>query len=323
MNLGAGAASQFKADLRDLDRGPWLDELKRVSDRFGHFTPLSDRHSAIYINGSDKLIVSFETIQSMRQHNPDEEPRTWRQVRDAGWSSLTLMSDGETWFRDPGVYGYFDKLIDADFFDDFETILFTGTHSCGYAAAAYSVAAPGSRVLALRPQATLSPDKAGWDDRFMRMRRTSFTDRYGYAPDMIDGAMAGWIVFDPSEPLDAMHATLFDHLPHVTLLQAPRIGERVDREFDVMGILDPLIEAAMDGSLDREYFAKLYRARRTHLRYLRNTLQELEDNDRLPLAAMLCRHVLADRNRPFFQRKLQAYRDRGIGSDRTDVAQPA
>ena len=40
----------------------------------------------------------------------------------------------------------------------------------------------------MQPQATLDPRVAEWDDRFLHMRRTDFTDRYGYAPDMLDAA---------------------------------------------------------------------------------------------------------------------------------------
>ncbi|MEJ6745505.1 MAG: hypothetical protein QNK98_01850 [Yoonia sp.] len=52
-------------------------------------------------------------------------------------------------------------MIDDGFFEDFYNVLFYGTHGGTYAAAAYSVAAPGCTVLALRPQATLDPRIAG------------------------------------------------------------------------------------------------------------------------------------------------------------------
>ena len=55
----------------------------------------------------------------------------------------TKFTKGDTWFRDNRVYGYFDRLIADGFFEDFDTVIFYGAGSCGYAAAAFSVAAPG------------------------------------------------------------------------------------------------------------------------------------------------------------------------------------
>ena len=40
------------------------------------------------------------------------------------------------------VYGFFDQILDDGFFDEFDTIIFYGAGPCGYAATAYSVAAP-------------------------------------------------------------------------------------------------------------------------------------------------------------------------------------
>ena len=108
-----------------------------------------------------------------------------------GWSHLCLIAEGDTWFRDPAVYAYFDRLVDDAFFEDFDHVLFYGAGMAGYAACAYSVAAPGAQVLALNPRATLDPAAGRWDDRDRAARRLDFTSRYGYAPDMLEGAAQG------------------------------------------------------------------------------------------------------------------------------------
>jgi hypothetical protein len=105
-----------------------------------------------------------------------------------GWSHLSIILDGDTWFHDPKVYAYFNRLDDDGFFDDFDHVVFYGAGPCKYAAAAFSVAAPGATVDAIQPQTTLDPRITDWDDRYMKMRRTDFTSRYGYAPDMLDAA---------------------------------------------------------------------------------------------------------------------------------------
>ena len=66
-------------------------------------------------------------------------------VREHRWSHMALISDSDTWFRDPAVYGWFDRLVDEGFFDEFDRVLFYGAGPCGYAAAAFSVSAPGAQ----------------------------------------------------------------------------------------------------------------------------------------------------------------------------------
>ena len=39
------------------------------------------------------------------------------------------------------------------------------------------------------------------------------TSRYGYAPDMLDAAHRGWVLYDPRERLDAMHSALLESSP--------------------------------------------------------------------------------------------------------------
>ncbi|MEO0863824.1 MAG: phosphoadenosine phosphosulfate reductase, partial [Pseudomonadota bacterium] len=155
----------FDPDLADLPKGGWLTRLAGVAEAHGFFKPLGKRHFAAHVSGSDTLIVTFETIQGMRALSDNAEPLGWSMVREHGWSHLCVASDGDTWFRDSHIYGLFDTLIDDGFFDDYEQILFYGAGPCGYAAAAYSVAAPGARVVAIQPQATLDPRVTEWDDR--------------------------------------------------------------------------------------------------------------------------------------------------------------
>ena len=50
----------------------------------------------------------------------------WEFVRRHGWSHLCLISDGDTWFRDRKIWGYFDRLIDDGFFEDFDQVIFYG-----------------------------------------------------------------------------------------------------------------------------------------------------------------------------------------------------
>jgi len=306
-------APNLDAQLTGLGKGDWLERLAATTDDNGHFQPLGARHLAAFIDHGGTLLVSFETIAGIRALSDRDEPMGWEFVRREGWSHLALIGDGETWFRDRHVYAYFDRLTDDGFFEDFDRVIFHGAGPCGYAACAYSVAAPGATVLAVQPQATLDPRMTEWDERFAEMRRTSFTDRYGYAPDMLDAADHGFVLYDPAEELDAMHATLFTRR-NVTKLRMRHMGGALQGDLIEMEVLHPLLVAAADGALDEELFAELYRARRDYPPYLRRLLAHLDARERDRLAWLLCRNVTARMKAPRFARRMQALEDR-FGED--------
>lgn len=280
----------------------WLAALEELADEAGYFQPLSAKHNAAFIDAGKTLLVTFETLQSIQNMNNKAHPIGFEMVREQDWSLLSFLSDGQTWFRDPSIYRYFDRLIDDGFFEDFDRVIFYGAGPCGYAACAYSVAAPGAQVLALSPQATLDPRVAEWDDRFRRMRRTSFTDRYGYAPDMLDAAEQATIIYDPREELDAMHAALFTR-PNVDKLRMSYYGAALDTEMMRLEILYPLINALGTGAPMPDTFHTLHRKRRSDRKYLRILLGEAEDATRWDLAKAICDHAANELNAPRFKRR--------------------
>lgn len=154
-------------------------------------------------------MVTFETVATLRAISPNSHLFGWELFKENGWLHLSIISDGDTCFRDPNVYAYFDRLVDDEFFNDFDQVVFYGAGPRGYAAAAFSVAAPGATVVAIQPQATLDPRVTEWDDRHLKIRRTDFTSLYGYAPDMLDAAEQAYVIYDPYKRLDAAHAAMF------------------------------------------------------------------------------------------------------------------
>ncbi|MEM8654478.1 MAG: phosphoadenosine phosphosulfate reductase [Pseudomonadota bacterium] len=294
----------FEPNLADLPRGKWLNHLSEISEKHGFFQSLGRKHFAAFIERGDTLVVTFESIQGMRALTPEAEPLGWTLVRDNDWSHLCIASDGDTWFRDAHVIGLFDKMSDDGFFDSYDTILFYGAGPCGYAAAAFSVAAPGARVLMIQPQATLDARIAGWDTRFADMRRTDFTARYGYAPDMLDACDRAFVLYDPRETQDAMHAALFAR-PAVTRFQLRHMGDTIQSDLMAMNVLIDLMEEAAEGTLDTLQFAKIYRARRAYPAYLRRVMAALDRDKRTELSYKLARNVVARMKKaPRFQRRL-------------------
>lgn len=309
------AAPTMDMPLPDVGKAEWLEAVKHISEEEGSFTQLSRQHSASFIERNGTLLVSFESIQGIQALSEMAQPLGWEMVRHQIWSHLCIISDGDTWFRDPAVYDHFDKLADEGFFDRFDNVVFYGAGPCAYAAAAFSVAAPFSTVIAIQPQATLDPRITEWDDRFADMRHLDFTSRYGYAPDMLDAAERVFVIYDPRESLDAMHAALFTR-SNVTKLRMRFMGNTLQTDLIEMGQLHTLFNAAARGRMDTKLFARLYRNRREYRPYLRNLLSVLEAGKRDHLALTLCRYTTKRMRSERFERKLAELTDRlGSGND--------
>ncbi|MCH9825863.1 MAG: phosphoadenosine phosphosulfate reductase [Alphaproteobacteria bacterium] len=303
-------AKTLEVSLAEMSKRDWLTALAELSEENGHFQPLGKKHFSSYIAGSETLLVTFESYDGIQRISPNAHPLGWEVAKVLGWSSLSVMSDGQSWFRDREVYAYFDDLINDGFFEEFDNVVFYGAGPCGYAAAAYSIAAPGARVLALQPQATLDPRVAEWDERFIRQRRLDFTSRYGYAPDMIDAAQEAFVIYDPEELEDAMHAALFTR-PNVHKLRLRHAGGALQFSLRNMKILSRLIALGGTGRLTPEIFAKLARARREDRQYLRNLLRHLDDKGRTKLAHALCNNVTTRMDGvPAFERRLKGLETR-------------
>lgn len=291
-------------DHRSSADADWFARMEEIGDEAGYFQRLGSRHSALFVDEAPILLVTFETVQSIRQTQPGQLPMGYQIAKGRGWSHLCLIADGDTWYRDKAVYAYFDRLVDDAFFEDFDQVVFYGAGMAGYAAAAYSVAAPGATVIAVQPQATLDPRVTGWDPRWPEMRRTSFTDRYGYAPEMTEGAGQVYVIYDPEQVLDSMHAALFTK-SFVTLLPCRLLGRDIGAALDEMHILQSMLAAACTGAFDAHMFSIFYRARRNHRPYLRGLLTHLDRDGRAFLAALLCRNVVGRMEAPKMKARLE------------------
>lgn len=306
-------AAAFTFDLDALDRDPWMAKVEDIAEDHGMAEPIGPDYISLLIDGDSTLLVSFESAASARRRNDESAPLGWQFVQSHGWSSLTLLSEhDQDWFRHPAIFGYFDRLIDDGFFDGYDTVLFYGAGAAGYAAAAFSVAAPDSKVLAIQPQATLDPALSRWDHRYPETRRSDFTSRFGYGPMMVETADQVWVIHDPSVIEDAMHASLYNG-DNTTHLSCPYIGPDAHRSLMKMDVLPDLIEQAMQGALDRLSYAKLWRARQTYMPYLRTVFHRLDaTGDHPRLQARLCRQVAQGGDRPLFADKLTDLQAQGV-----------
>ena len=270
----------------------WLARLDEIGDEVGAFTPLGANHAAFFLDGNDTLIVSFESVESIRQDFPSQRPRAVEIALQHGWSCLVVLARVQHFYRDCEVLDFFDAQIDASFFDSFRRVLFFGTGPNGYAACTFSLAAPGATVLAISPQATLDPEIAPWEPRFRTQRRLDFRSRFGFAPAMLDGARNAFIIYDPSEALDSMHATLFRR-PCVNMLKTPALGCETAAALDRMGLVNTLIEAAIRGRLTAPRFADMLRHRREDEIYLMGLVRRAARGNHPLLTKIAAQHALA------------------------------
>lgn len=308
------ASNSIDNSLAGLETTEWKDGLIAQAEANGLYEPLGKRHFATFIDENNTLLVTFETVQGIRALSENAQPFGFDMVKAQGWSHLCIISDGDTWFRDSQVYGFFDHLIDDGFFEEFDKVVFYGAGPCGYAAATYSVAAPGATVVAVQPQATLDVRMTEWDDRFTHMRRTSFTNRFGYAPDMLDAADQGFVIYDPRQEQDAMHAALFTR-PNISRLRMPGMGDALQTRLVEMNILYRILSLAGTGKLTEQAFYQMYRARRDNVSYLRGLRARLDGDERPYLNMLVCRNVTARMHAPQFRRRLVALEKQAEAGD--------
>lgn len=294
----------FSEALAGLRGQAWIDALKEVGDALGYFEPIGPNHFAAFIDQSPTLIVSFDSHQNICRRSEQAAPAGWAAAKANGWSHLSVISNGDTWFRDPAVYGFFDRLVDDGFFEDFDRVVFYGAGMGGYAATAFCVTSPGSTVLALQPQASLAADKAAWDTRFPRMRRTDFSSRYGYGPDMTEGAKEVFILHDPLEAFDAMHASLFD-APYVHHHRVRLMVRDIEAELRLMDCIEPMLKQAATGRLSLPEIARILRVRRDTPRYVRRLMNRLQDDENTYREAMVCRNFVRRGAGPRFRKRLK------------------
>jgi hypothetical protein len=283
-------------------RDSWLETIDAIGEEAGFFQTVGPRHWAFFADESPTLLVSFETIDSARSR-PGQMPFLQPLAEKHDWSHLCLIADGPTFWRDKAVWAFFDRMVDDAFFEDFDRVLFYGAGMGGYAAAAYAVAAPGANVLLAAPRATMDPAVTGWDIRDRAARRFDFRSRYGYAPDMIEGAAKVFLAFDPQERADAMHAALFRG-PHVTPLAMPRIGPSIEAGLQRLGLFDTTLQMATLGTLNAASFARGWRKRRDDAAYLKTLLAQAGQSGHPAREKAICRNVATRLKLPRFVKRL-------------------
>lgn len=277
----------------------WARIARRLVGPDGFLTA-NDHHSFTFIPRGRTLCVTFDNLDIAMNKREDRRPWGFSFIERQGWSMLGVMAAGWTWYRDPWVTAEFDRLRDEGFFAGFERVIFYGASMGGYGALAFSAAAPGANVVVFSPQTTLDKSLVPWETRYRVAWGHDYSDHYGDAARTVGAAARVSIFYDPYSRLDAQHV---DRLrgDNIHRFRAPFLGHRLGSLLNQMGVLQPLVLGAMDGTLTEAAFREAIRARHGFRRYRRELVLRLVDTGHVTMAERLCRKFLAEGPDRFFR----------------------
>jgi hypothetical protein len=271
--------------------GDWDDIAVGLAGKDGWFRAGTANHSFLYIpRSTDTLVVTFDNLDIAMTKREDRRPWGYSFIKAQGWSMLGVLSCGWTWYREAWVSEQFDQLKADGFFKQFKHVVFYGASMGGYAACAFSSAAPGCDVIAISPQSTLDKLIVPWESRYKVAWDRDFSGPYGDAAKASKGARQVYILYDPYEPLDAGHAARFTN-KNVQYLRAPLLGHRLGSSLNQMGILSPIILGALNGTLTSLEYYQLLRARKDSPRYQRELFKRAVSAGHKDLAKSLGTYV--------------------------------
>jgi hypothetical protein len=271
----------------------WERIARELAGQTGFYRPGPAGHSFLYVPRSkDTLVVTFDNLDIAMNKREDRRPWGFSLIESQNWSMLGVLAGGWTWYRDTWVSTQFDELRDSGFFDQFDRVVFYGASMGGYAACAFSPAAPGCDVVAISPQSTVDKSVVPWETRYKVVWDRDFSGPYGDAAVVSETARTVYILYDPYEPLDAAHAARFvcDNVQH---LRAPLLGHRLGSSLNQMGILARIILASLSGTLTSPDFYRLLRKRKDFPRYQRELFNRTLRSGHPRLAMKLGNYILA------------------------------
>jgi hypothetical protein len=268
----------------------WAKIATELAGKDGFYRAGGD-HAMLFIKRSDTLVVTFDNLDLAMEKRDDKRPWGFAFIEKQGWSMLGVTAAGWTWFRDPWVYDQFDDLRKKRFFKRFKRVVFYGASMGGYGACAFAAACPGADVVAISPQSTLDKTLVPFETRYKTAWDRDFTGKYGDAAKVSSKAGRVTLLFDPYEPLDAGHVARFT-AKNVVKLRAPLLGHRLGSSLQQMGILSPIVLAALNGTLTEGEFYQHLRARKQFGRYQKELFRRALDKGHPDLARRMGRWVL-------------------------------
>ena len=240
-----------------------FEELRGIAERTGGFFQETQHHVLAHLPGRDRLVVGFDNLASVN----DLPRRVFGQplIRGQGWGALGILVKRKDWFRDAALFDALERIAADGLFRSYPEVSFYGASMGGFAALTFCRLSPGATVLAFAPQSTLAPDLAPFENRYRFVRRfTDWSGPYRDAAEGVSTARTVQIVYDPTIPQDAAHASRIAG-PNVQLLPCAHLTHKVPPALRRMNLLKEVTLAGLHGSLDRDSFARMMRGRRNSI----------------------------------------------------------
>jgi hypothetical protein len=227
----------------------WLERLSRLGAENGVFDRIGPRHAGLFLApGRKRLLVTFDRSDAPWARRTDGLPAGVEVGHEGAWSVLSVISHGETWFRGSELARFFEALQTSGLWSRYPSVLFFGIGAdCGFAAAVYSRFAPGARVLAAAPVATLDPTEAPFERRFRAARRLEFRGPLGHGARALEAAGPSVVLYDPVDMAEAAQAALYAS-PNVLRVGLPFAGRDFDAILREGGGLAPLLDLLAEGA---------------------------------------------------------------------------
>lgn len=301
----------------------WHENFQEITSERGFFEELSPEHKALFVEQGKILVVTFENLDDARQDSSNRLPWGMDYLTSHGWSAMGIMAHGYTWYRDPAVSAFFDRLHEENFFARFDRVVFYGVSMGGYAATAYAAAAPGADVIAVNPQATLSRKVTlGWENRFKPAWSRDFESRYGYGPDGVRYARKVRLFYDPTIPVDSIHATLYRG-DNIEKIRCRHMGHGMLTTWRHIGVLSKIITGCIEGTIsEQEIYAHLTARKRSPF-YQKRMLTYLLRRKRPYWVSQYCNAVLEackPQKRPHFRNAMLEANEKLEAMEKQDSA---
>jgi len=247
---------------------PWFVELYPGGEGTGFLHKMA-RHSAIFHQRDpSRLIVSLDNIANANDLSFAREPWGWKFFRDEGWSHLGIIARTKAWYRDSEIISYLENKAHEGFFEGFDQVVFAGASMGGFGALAFSALAPGSTVIAFNPQTTLDEELVPWETRYRFGRVQDWSLPFSDAAETIRAAGQVYVFYDPFFDLDRQHAVRLQG-PNTLLLKTWFSNHFAAPMLRKSGILKPVMQEAMAGTLKADEYYDALRVRRNLPMYMR------------------------------------------------------
>lgn len=227
----------------------WLHRLSGIGAEHGLFDRIGPRHAGLFVDkASDTLLIAFDRSDRAWAGRPDGVPLGFEMVRAGAWSLLSVVADGETWFRGAELERFFGALQSSRFLARYRAVVFVGIGAdCGFAASVFTRFAPGARVLAAGPVATLDAADAPFERRFRAARRLSFRGPLGNGARALETAGPSVLLYDPLDMGQAAQAALFSG-GNVLRVGLPYAGRDFRPILQESGAIEPLLDLLARGT---------------------------------------------------------------------------